>query len=223
MEMDESLYGTHGDGHRNSEYCIYCYEDGIFKSSSMAEQIAINTSEERLEAFTKPYGQSIGRGEMTEWLRSYLPTLKRWMDTEKQASWILDRCGYVTLSTIGKDGFPHPVAIDVISHDGIREIWMTTYSSSSKARNIRENPKSGISFVHEADSVSLIGTAEIITDHDILSRFWEERFRHYYPDGQADKGYCLIRFTSSKAVCWIDGIRSTIESSLDRACCQDFS
>lgn len=42
-------------------------------------------------------------------------------DVDK-ASWILDRCGYVTLSTIDEEGFPRPVAIDVISHDGIRKL-----------------------------------------------------------------------------------------------------
>ena len=83
------------------------------------------------------------------------PDLKRWMKDEDKTSWIIDRCGYVTLSTIDEQGFPRPVAIDVTQHDGIREIWMTTYRNSAKAMHIFSNPKAGISFVREADSISL--------------------------------------------------------------------
>ena len=169
------LLGTHGDGHRNEDYCIHCYKNGIFICSPIAD-----------------------------------PSLKRWMNDEDKASWILDRCGYVTLSTINDEGFPRPVAIDVISHDGIREIWMTTYRTSAKAGHILLNPKAGISFVREADSASLIGFAEIIAEEDMLRRYWKDFFIHYYPDGVHDENYCLIRFTTLKAKLWIDGRHSVI-------------
>ena len=67
-----------------------------------------------------------------------------------------------------------------------------------------KNPKAGISFVHEADSVTLTGIAEIITDSTILHEFWKDVFINYYPDGLDDENYCLIRFTTQKAICWID-------------------
>ena len=35
-----------------------------------------------------------------------LTNLKRWMPAVQQAAWILDRCGYVILSTIDGNGFP---------------------------------------------------------------------------------------------------------------------
>lgn len=67
-----------------------------------------------------------------------------------------------------------------------------------------KSPKAGISFVHEADSVTLTGIAEVITDSTTLHEFWEDVFIHYYPDGPDDENYCLIRFTTWKAVCWMD-------------------
>ena len=204
MEMDESLYGTHGDGHKNTEYCIHCFKDGLFTVSSMEEQIEINTSPEGLEDFNKASGLNLSKDEAVLGLRQYLPTLKRWMKTEEQASWILDHTGYVTLSTIDEEGFPRPVAIDVIAHDGIKTIWMTTFRDSNKARQLMKNPKAGISFVHEADSVTLTGIAEIITDSTILHEFWKDAFIHYYTAGPDDENYCLIRFTTLKAICWID-------------------
>lgn len=172
------LFGTHGDGHRNEDYCIHCYENGVFTCNPNAMQ-----------------------------LRS---DLKRWMKDEDKASWILDRCGYATLSTINEEGFPRPVAIDVIAHDGIREIWMTTYRNSTKARHLMVNRKAGISFVREADSASLTGKAEVVTDKDTLRRYWKDFFSHYYPDGPYDENYCLIRFSTQKAKLWIDGKHSVI-------------
>ena len=204
MEMDESLYGTHGDGHRNAEYCIHCFKDGLFTVSSMEEQIEINTSSEGLEDFHKTSGLNLSKDEAVRGLKQYLPTLKRWMKSEDQASWILDHTGYVTLSTIDEGGFPRSVAIDVIAHDGIKTIWMTTFRNSNKARQLMKNSKAGISFVHEADSVTLTGIAEAITDSTLLHKFWKDVFIHYYPAGPDDENYCLIRFTTRKAICWID-------------------
>ena len=189
MAMDSpELHGTHGDGHRNGDYCIRCYRNGLF--SSIDDLIAANAS-----------------GMIP---REKLHALKRWMDDEDKASWILDRCGYITLSTIDEDGCPRPVAIDPITHDGIREIWMTTYRSSAKVRHLKADPKAGISFVREADSVTLTGTAEAITEKETLRRFWKDIFIRYFPAGPDDEGYCLIRFSASKARLWIDGVASTL-------------
>lgn len=207
MEMDESVYGTHGDGHKNSEYCIRCFKDGFFTAFSMEEQIEINTSPERLEDFNKSFGLSCSKEEAVRGFRQYLPTLKRWMKPENQGSWILDHAGYVTFSTMDDNGFPRPVAIDVIAHDGIKTIWMTTFRNSNKARHIAENQKVGISFVYEADSVTLIGIAiaEVIADKTVLHQLWKDFFINYYPAGPDDENYCLIRFKTWEAICWIDG------------------
>lgn len=171
------LFGTHGDGHRNEDYCINCFKNGVL---SCCPEVV------------RPVG------------------LKRWMKDEDKASWVLDRCGYVTLSTINEEGFPRPVAIDVIAHDGIREIWLTTYRNSAKARHLMRNQKAGISFVREADSASLTGKAEVVTDKDTLRRYWKDFFLHYYPDGPCDEKYCLIRFSTQEAILWIDGKRSIL-------------
>ena len=64
----------------------------------------------------------------------------------KQAERMLDQCGYVVLSTVNEYGFPRPVAIDVLRHDGISVLWMTTYLSSEKIMHIRKNPKAGICY-----------------------------------------------------------------------------
>ena len=150
----------------------------------------------RLKSAHRLKDLSLSKEEAVQGLHQYLPTLKRWMKAEDKASWILGHTGYVTLSTIDEEGFPRSVAIDVIAHYGIKTIWMTTFRNSNKARQLMKSPKAGISFVHEADSVTLTGIAEVITDSTTLHEFWKDVFIHYYPDGPDDENYCLIRFTT---------------------------
>lgn len=181
----EDVLGTHGDGHPCTEYCRDCFQNGLFTSDSIEEQ-------------RKAIAAS-GRKETPD-----LRTLKRWMPVAQQAAWILDRCGYVILSTIDGNGFPRPVAIDVLRHDGIAELWMTTALSSDKVKHLRNCPKAGICFVHEADSVTLTGTAVIITDKETLHAFWRDYMVHYFPQGPDDPDYCILRFRTQEATLWID-------------------
>lgn len=182
---DGELFGTHGDGHPCTEYCRNCFQNGLFTAASLEEvrkSIAVS-----------------GRNDVPN-----LSTLKRWMPAGQQASWILTQCGYVTLSTVDGNGYLRPVAIDVLRHNGIAALWMTTSLSSEKVKHLRSNPKAGISFVHEADSVTLTGTAEVITDKKTRYAFWRDYMGHYFPQGPDDPEYCILCFHSRKATLWID-------------------
>ena len=204
MEMDTpDAIGTHYDGSPDSDYCIHCFRDGLFTHQLDVEgQAALNLSS--LDEWNREHGLSLSAEEAGKCLVSYLRTLKRWMPVEEKSSWILDRAGYATLSTIMEDGFPRPVSMDVLRHDGIRELWMTTDRRSRKVRHILSSSKAGISFVHEGDSVSLTGNAEIVDDREVLRGFWRDSFKAYFPMGPDDPGYVLIRFRTSSAVFWID-------------------
>ena len=179
------MFGTHGDGHPCSEYCRNCFQKGFFTAASLDEQ-------------QKAIAVSGRKGHAD------LSNLKRWMPAVQQAAWILDRCGYVTLSTIDENGFPRPVAIDVLRHDGIATLWMTTSLSSGKVKHLRKEPKAGICYVHEADSVTLTGTAEIIADMETRHAFWKDFMKHYFPEGPDDPDYCILCFHSEEATFWID-------------------
>ena len=150
----ENMFGTHGDGHPCSEYCRNCFQKGFFTAASLDEQ-------------QKAIAASGRKGHAD------LSNLKRWMPAVQQAAWILDRCGYVTLSTIDENGFPRP-------------------------------PKAGICYVHEADSVTLTGTAEIIDDMETRHAFWKDFMKHYFPEGPDDPDYCILCFHAEEATFWID-------------------
>lgn len=200
----DDLLGTHGNGCSCTEYCCHCFQKGFFTNNSLDEQIESNIKPESLTAFNKASGTSFTKEEAIEGLRKFFPTLKRWMPIKQQAVWVLKQCGYVTLSTINEDGFPRPVAIDVLRHNDIETLWMTTLLSSEKVKHIRLNPKAGICFVHEADSVTLTGKIEILTDTETRQTFWQDYMVHYFPQGMNDPDYCILSFHTEEAVLWID-------------------
>lgn len=138
----DDLLGTHGNGCLCTEYCYHCFQKGFFTNSSLEEQIELNIQPESLNAFNKASGTHFTKEEAAEGLHKFLPTLKRWMPIKKQAEWVLEQCGYIILSTVSENGYPRPVAIDILRHTGISILWMTTGLSTEKVKHIRQNTKS---------------------------------------------------------------------------------
>ena len=75
------------------------------------------------------------------------------------------------LATIGKDGFPHVVAMNFLTKDGA--FYMTSYGKAQKVVNIRRNPKvalmmeSGNAYA-ELRGVMVRGHCEIIEGADAV-------------------------------------------------------
>ena len=63
------------------------------------------------------------------------------LSPEEQAAFLREhRKG--ALATIGKDGFPHVVAMNFLAKDGA--FYMTSYAKAQKVVNIRRNPKAAL-------------------------------------------------------------------------------
>lgn len=86
------------------------------------------------------------------------------------------------LSTIGPDGVPDPVGMWFVLRDG--DIWMRTYASSQKARNVERDPRVAI-LVEDGDSytelrgVQISGTLEISRDEDLICEIAAELLVKY--------------------------------------------
>ena len=75
----------------------------------------------------------------------------------------------VSLATIGKDGYPHLVAMNYIAVDGV--IYMSSYGKAQKVLNIRRNPKVAVMAESGKDysqlrGVMIRGECEIIEDRE---------------------------------------------------------
>ena len=73
MGAANEMYGTNTDGSKNEDYCKYCYENGVFKSSV--------TMEEMIEICV-PHMASANSGmsedEARKKMHDFFPLLKRW-------------------------------------------------------------------------------------------------------------------------------------------------
>ena len=75
----------------------------------------------------------------------------------------------VSLATIGKNGYPHLVAMNYVAIDGA--IYMSSYGKAQKVLNIRRNPKVAVMAESGKDysqlrGVMIRGECEIIEDRE---------------------------------------------------------
>ena len=71
MGITDEHYGTQADGKKSTDYCSYCYNNGVFKKTlTMADML------ERCVAFA--IDDSTTEKQARRKLEKILPTLKRW-------------------------------------------------------------------------------------------------------------------------------------------------
>jgi hypothetical protein len=63
-------------------------------------------------------------------------------------------------------------------------------------------------------NVTLVGTAEIISDQEIKNQYWSDDFLEHYPKGKTDPDYVVIRFSTQRVSLWIDN--ESAEITIDR-------
>lgn len=74
-------------------------------------------------------------------------------------------------------------------------IYVATGTSSNKVRQFRQNSKAGICYFAGGDSVTLLGTVQIVTDRAEKAEMWQDWLINHFPQGIDDPDYCLLKFT----------------------------
>ena len=85
-------------------------------------------------------------------------------------------------------------------------VVITSVNDSLKTKDFRLNPKAGLCYSENGNSVALTGEVEVITDAEIKKELWQEWFIAHFPLGPADPNYVLLKFKGQKATIWIDGV-----------------
>lgn len=128
------------------------------------------------------------------------------MNTIKdQAIAMLQRCDTVVLASVNEVGYPRPVPMSKIKSEGLSTIWMATGRSSAKTKDFLANPKAGLCFQENGNSVALTGDVEIVTDNNTKKELWQEWFIAHFTEGPTDPEYVLVKFTALHATYWIGG------------------
>lgn len=123
---------------------------------------------------------------------------------KEKAAILLQNCETVILTSVNEEGYPRPVPMSKTKAEGITTVWMATGNGSVKAKDFRSNPKAGLCYFAEGNSVSLTGEVEIVTDPAIKQELWQDWFYAHFTQGPNDPEYILLKFTAHHATLWID-------------------
>lgn len=123
-------------------------------------------------------------------------------NAEKTIGNMIDKQSICYISSVDKDGFPNTKAmLRPRKRNGIKEIYLSTNTSSLKVSSFRANPKACLYFCDRRffRGIMLKGTVEILEDQESKDMIWQFGDTMYYPKRKTDPDYCVIKFTSACA------------------------
>lgn len=128
------------------------------------------------------------------------------METIKEkAAAMLGRSEVVVLTSVNKEGYPRPVPMSKVKSEGYATVWVATGKNSVKTKDFARNPKAGLCFSENGNSVALTGEVEILSDEATKKELWQDWFIAHFPGGPTDPNYVLLKFRGNHATFWIDG------------------
>ena len=106
-------------------------------------------------------------------------------------------CGrLVALASITQSGYPRPVVMSVIKvEEEMKAIWFATAVHSEKVVCYQRNSRAGISLFNDHFSASILGDVSVVTDMKQRHALWNIAMLPYFPLGEDDPNYSLLRFT----------------------------
>lgn len=122
----------------------------------------------------------------------------------KKTEEVIARCDDVTIASVNAEGFPRPVPMAIMKAVGCNEVWMSTGADSVKTIEFLANPKAGLCYSSNGDSVAFRGTVVIVTDDELRKEMWKDWMIHHFTGGPTDPNYVLLRFVGEDATIWID-------------------
>ena len=124
-------------------------------------------------------------------------------ELKRKAELLLEQCESVVLTSIDENGFPRPVPMSKVKAEGITTIWFATGTYSEKTEHFRVNPKAGVCFQKEINSVVLTGGQD---EQKVIQKqaLWQDWFIEHFPGGVNDPTYCILKFTAKRVTYWLD-------------------
>ena len=77
MPLNEDNLGTNADGSKNEDYCMYCYQNGMFTNDCTMEEM-IEFCAQFVDEVNKNMEKPMTKDEYKDMMRQYFPMLKRW-------------------------------------------------------------------------------------------------------------------------------------------------
>ena len=112
---------------------------------------------------------------------------------------IIDKTNVTIISSIDEGGFPNTKAmLPPRKRNGIKEIYLTTNTSSMRVKQYLENSKACIYFYDKRffRGIMMRGNMEVLSDTKSKEMIWRDSDELYYPKGVNDPDYCVLKFTA---------------------------
>ena len=105
-------------------------------------------------------------------------------------------------TTINEKGalVSRPLAVQEVKDDG--DMWFFTSSTTSQVAHILANPAVNVSFGKRTEWVSVAGTAEVVTDRQLIHDKWNQVVEAWFPDGPDTPEVVLLHVDSDSAEYW---------------------
>lgn len=122
-------------------------------------------------------------------------------DAEKTIGDIIDKSTVTIISSIDDDGFPNTKAmLPPRKRTGIKELYLTTNTSSMRVKQYTENSKACVYFYDKRffRGIMLKGKMEVLLDAKSKKMIWKDGDEMYYPMGMTDPDYCVLKFVAKE-------------------------
>ncbi|MFE4226477.1 pyridoxamine 5'-phosphate oxidase family protein [Arthrobacter sp. NPDC056886] len=93
-----------------------------------------------------------------------------------------------------------PLAVQEVQDDG--DMWFFTSANTSQVAHIHANPAVNVSFGKRTEWVSVAGTAEVVTDRQLIHDMWNQVVEAWFPDGPDTPEVVLLHVDSDSAEYW---------------------
>ena len=113
---------------------------------------------------------------------------------------VLKKSKFAYVSSIDAQGYPNTKAMFSLRHDTIAVHYFSTNYSSKRVQQFLNNPNACVYLCNQVRfmGLMLVGTMEVLTDHDSKAMLWKPRDVMYYPQGVGDPDYCVLKFTAQR-------------------------
>ena len=128
------------------------------------------------------------------------------MDTNLfgKANEIIKCCDVAYLGVIDENGYPHVSTVSTVQPDNLFEAYFATDLIGNKTKRLLKDKRASVCYRKDGQNITLVGKAQILTDQESKSKYWEEWFINHFPLGQTDPNYCMIKFKTERVSLWID-------------------
>jgi len=108
---------------------------------------------------------------------------------------VMQKARFCALVTIGRDGHPQARIVDPLAPELDMTVWIATNPVTRKVEEIRANPRVTLIYFDPSGPayVTLLATAELVTDFAERARHWKEEWAAFYKNGHRGDDFVLIR------------------------------